>query len=113
MQGWLGEVRQAVGPTTKVFLVVPFGGFGSKNAPIGSLKQGFDAYQKLASAPDKNSFYIDLGKPAAIGLECGAWERGCVGAYGSQAGSSIQGCDGIHLSFFFFWDEIIPRTQRL
>ena len=57
---------------------------------------GLQAYQKNASTADTNAYYIDLGKPAAVGLECGAWERGCVGASGSKAGASVQGCDGIH-----------------
>jgi hypothetical protein len=39
---------------------------------------------------------VSTGREAALGLECGSWERGCVGAFGSQAGPSMQGCDGIH-----------------
>ena len=78
----------------KIFLCVPFGGFGAANAPVGALKAAFDAYQQ--SAKDTKTYFIDLGRDAAIGLKGGAWERGCVGAYGSRAGASIQGCDGIH-----------------
>ena len=92
--GWLAAARAAAGPKTAIFLCVPFGGFGAANEPKGSLKAGFDAYQ--AAQHDAKAFFIDLGREAAIGLECGAWERGCVGAWGSQAGSSLQGCDGIH-----------------
>eukprot|EP00035_Acanthoeca_spectabilis_P003886 m.96379 g.96379 ORF g.96379 m.96379 type:complete len:429 (+) comp12361_c0_seq8:78-1364(+) len=92
--GWLTAVRAAAGPTTAIFLVVPFGGFGSVNAPVGSLKSAFDEYQN--SKRDDRTFFIDLGPPAAAGLECGSWEKGCVGADGSLAGASLEGCDGIH-----------------
>lgn len=92
--GWLAAVRARAGATTSIFLAVPFGGFGAANAPKGSLKAGFEAYQ--AATPDKKTYFLDLGREAAIGLECGAWEHGCVGAYGSTAGASMQGCDGIH-----------------
>jgi hypothetical protein len=122
--GWLGAARAASGPKTAIFLCVPFGAFGAANEPKGSLKAGFDAYQ--AKTPDAMAFFLDLGREAALGLECGAWEHGCVGtysffvcctlqmiysrhilththlthastgAYGSQAGASMQGCDGIH-----------------
>ena len=37
---------------------------------------------------------------AAIGLECGSWEKGCVGAYGSVAGSSMQVGHGQALGLF-------------
>jgi len=107
--GWLREVRAAAGRDTAIFLVVPFGGFGSVNAPAGALKAGFERYQQQArqrqqpaqgllgpADADPKAFYIDLGRDAAVGLECGAWEHGCVGAYGSKAGASIAGCDGIH-----------------
>ena len=94
VQGWLSAAREAAGPTTAIFLCVPFGGFGSANAPKGALKTAFDAYQASLSKQDARTFYIDLGREAAIGLECGAWERGCIGAYGSRAGASVQGCDG-------------------
>jgi hypothetical protein len=92
--GWLGGARAAAGPKTAIFLCVPFGSFGAANEPKGSLKAGFDAYQ--AKNEDPHTYFIDLGRDAAIGLECGSWERGCVGAFGSQAGGSMQGCDGIH-----------------
>lgn len=95
VQGWLKDVRKACGPKTDIFLVVPFGNFGGKNAPVGALKSGYDAYQQM-QVTDSKTHFIDLGRDAAIGLECGAWEHGCVGYYGSRAGPSIQGCDGIH-----------------
>ena len=45
VQGWLAAVRAAAGPATKLFLTVPFGGFGSVNRPVGALKAGFDVRQ--------------------------------------------------------------------
>jgi len=94
VSGWLAAARARAGTATYIFLAVPFGGFGAANAPKGALKAGFSAYQ--ANSPDKRTFFLDLGREAARGLECGAWEHGCVGAYGSRAGASAQGCDGIH-----------------
>ena len=92
--GWLAAARAAAGPQTAIFLCVPFGSFGAANEPKGSLKAGFDAYQ--AKKTDPRAYYIDLGREAAIGLECGSWERGCTGAYGSKGEPTMQGCDGIH-----------------
>ena len=95
-EGWLHAVRAAAGADTAIFLVVPFGGFGTKNAPVNALPSAFAAYQK-ASPADKKTYLIDLGAEAAQGLECGGWMRGCRGAYGTSAiGSSLAGCDGIH-----------------
>lgn len=95
VDGWLGAARAAAGPQTAIFLCVPFGSFGAANEPKGSLRAGFDAYQ--AKSSDSRAYYIDLGREAAIGLECGSWERGCIGAYGSAGGGpTLQGCDGIH-----------------
>jgi hypothetical protein len=94
-QGWLAAVRGAAGPTTAVFLVVPFGGFGAKNPPVNALPTAFAAYQK--ATPDPKTFLIDLQGDAAQGLECGGWMTGCVAAYGTPSiGASEQGCDGIH-----------------
>lgn len=45
---------------------------------------------------DTRTYLIDLGREAADGLECGSWESGCVGAYGSKPGAAVQSCDGIH-----------------
>jgi hypothetical protein len=39
------------------------------NEPKGSLKAGFDAYQ--AQSADARAYFLDLGRDAAIGLECG------------------------------------------
>ena len=47
-EGWLHAVRAAVGSQTVVFLVVPFGGFGSANPPINALAEAFSAYQSSA-----------------------------------------------------------------
>lgn len=94
-EAMLHAIRAAAGPATAVFLVVPFGGFGAKNPPLNALPAAFAAYQKAKADP--KTFLIDMGAPAAQGLECGGWMKGCVGAYGTDGvGSSSQGCDGIH-----------------
>ena len=88
-EAWLHAVRAAAGPATAIFLAVPFGGFGSKNPPVAALPTAFSAYQ--AHTPDPRTFLVDLGAPAAQGLECGGWERDCVGAYGTTtSGASEQ-----------------------
>ena len=97
VQGWLKAMRAAVGPKAYIFLQVPFGGFGAANAPAGALKTAYVAYR--AEAPgDAKTLFIDLGATAAVGLECPAWTKGCLGAHGSvsQPQGSIEACDGIH-----------------
>jgi lysophospholipase L1-like esterase len=96
VHGWLRAVRAAVGPATHVFLTVPFGGFGAANRPVNALPQGFAAYQGNLTVNDSRTHFIDLGREAAIGLECWPWNRHYAPAYGSRCGPSFSGCAGIH-----------------
>ena len=84
------------GPGTAIFLTVPFGGFGGVNRPVGALKAGFDAYRASAAGKaDRKTFLLDLGREAAIGLECFPNAK-YTPAYGSRCGHSEAGCGGIH-----------------
>jgi lysophospholipase L1-like esterase len=97
VQGWLSELRATAGPFTEVFLTVPFGGFGAANRPENALPDGFAAYQgNHSGGNDTRTHYIDLGREAAIGLECWKWGVHYVPAYGSRCGPSFAGCAGIH-----------------
>jgi hypothetical protein len=96
-EGWLAAVRAAAGPTTAIFLAVPFGGFGGVNRPVGALKAAFDAYKASPSGQrDARTFFVDLGRDAAIGLECFGNDPTLIPAYGSRCGRSEAGCGGIH-----------------
>ena len=96
VHGWLTALRNAVGPSTEVFLTVPFGGFGAANRPVNALPQGFAAYQGNLTQNDTRTHFIDLGREAAIGLECWPWNVHYTPAYGSRCGPSFAGCAGIH-----------------
>lgn len=82
VHGWLAAVRKAVGPTTQVFLTIPFGGFGAGLAPVGALPAGFAAYKKDTPG-DAATHLIDLGPSAARGLT-------------HFPAPTAEGCHGIH-----------------
>jgi len=59
-------------------------------------QNSFGFYVSMFLCFKETLLQTDENGQAALGLECGSWEKGCVGAYGSKAGTSRQGCDGIH-----------------
>jgi len=93
VEEWLGLLRLAVGPDVKVFVVVPFGGFGARTPPRSAITSAFELYQQ--SAQDRNAFLLDLGEDAMAGLT--GFRFGANGKYEPTA----ESCDGIH-----------PTTQR-
>lgn len=90
---WLRQVRQTVGPEVKVFLCVPFGGFGTRAHPRSAIPYAFEQYQ--CRHDDRNAFLIDIGPTASTGLT--GFHFGPSESYEGTA----ESCDGMH-----------PRTQR-
>lgn len=82
VHGCLHAMRSAIGAAPHIFLIVPFGGFGSVQDPIGALKAGFSLYQK-DSPTDLRTHYMDLGATAM---------KGATG-FGVRA---VETCGGIH-----------------
>ena len=70
MCSWLGAARRRLGGFPRLFVCVPFGGFGGpSHAPNGALADGFGRYQ--SRTPDPKAHLIDLGPEAALHLsEC-------------------------------------------
>lgn len=79
---WLFAIR-AANPSSKIFLVIPFGGFPLQSS---NLQQAMETYQQKTN--DQNAFLLDLGVEATIGLS--GWVSG--GTYCSY--------DGIHPLWF-------------
>ena len=77
LQAWIGNARDVL-RGSKIFVVVPFGGYERDE-----LTQGFNAYQ--AAADDRNAYLIDLGPEAEVGLNSGFVKGGTPTSY-----------DGIH-----------------
>jgi len=78
LQAWIGNAR-AVLRKSKIFVVVPFGGYERDE-----LTQGFNAYQ--AAAHDRNAYLIDLGPEAEVGLNSGGFVKG----------GTAESYDGVH-----------------
>lgn len=93
VETWLPAVRQQIGPDVKLFVCVPFGGFGSHAPPRRATLSAFDQY--MSRHDDHNAFLLDLGPEASTGLNGFQF-----GERGMFAGTD-ESCDGIH-----------PRTQR-
>ena len=74
----MGNARAAL-RKTKMFVVVPFGGYERDE-----LTQGFNAYQ--AAAHDRNAYLIDLGPEAEVGLNSGGFLKG----------GTAESYDGVH-----------------
>jgi lysophospholipase L1-like esterase len=62
---WLPQARSAFGTSTKIFIIVPFGRY-----VVSGIQAAFTAY-KLAN-PNDNTYLIDLGTSASIGLVSGS-----------------------------------------
>lgn len=77
VQVWLGNARAAL-RKSKIFVVVPFGGWERDG-----VAQGFNAYQE--GAHDRNAYLIDLGPSAQVGLDGGFVQGGTATSY-----------DGVH-----------------
>ncbi|KAL1507994.1 hypothetical protein AB1Y20_007596 [Prymnesium parvum] len=96
---FLRRLRAEVHSTTKIFLCVPFGGFGGNlQAPRGALYSGYHQYmsggvpkkQLETNSSDPYTFYLQFGKDAALNLE---------GFKLDSAGivkSSRESFDGVH-----------------
>jgi hypothetical protein len=65
--------------------------------PDGGTPEGgtHDSSTPEGGTPDPQTFFVDLGREAAIGLECFAGAA-YAPAYGSRCGRSAGGCGGIH-----------------
>jgi lysophospholipase L1-like esterase len=90
---WLGAMRAATSPETRIVVIVPFGGSmgGDQNRTRTAIRDGYDSYQAAAAAApgsgtvtDPHAYLIDL-YPAA--------ERGLSGSGGK---ATVASCDGVH-----------------
>jgi lysophospholipase L1-like esterase len=85
---WLRAARARLGGSPRLFLCVPFGGFGGPSQPpAGALADGFARYQSLT--PDTKAHLVDLGPEATLHL---TEFRILNGRYDPTA----ESCDGIH-----------------
>mmetsp|Transcript_38717 Transcript_38717/g.93988 ORF Transcript_38717/g.93988 Transcript_38717/m.93988 type:complete len:689 (+) Transcript_38717:48-2114(+) len=99
---FLPLLRAAVGPTTKIFLCVPFGGFGGNfQPPVGALYSGYHQYmsggipsttkKQMEKHPtDPLTFYLQFGKETAHNLD------GFKVDSAGMVKSSRESYDGVH-----------------
>ena len=90
---WLGQMRDATGPGTDIFLVVPFGGFGGESMPPhGVLPNAVRRHLEERGGADPRLHLVDLGPAAATNL---------TGFRFDASGTflrSAESADGVHPS---------------
>ncbi|KAL3902780.1 MAG: hypothetical protein SGPRY_011928, partial [Prymnesium sp.] len=95
---FLPQLRAAVGPTTKIFLCVPFGGFGDYHAPAEALYAGFRQRSKgglskvlgMFNDVDPFTYFVQFTKDVSINLD--GYKLDSSG----MVKSSRESYDGVH-----------------
>lgn len=95
--GWIGAVRNATSPGTRVIVLAPFGGeMRTQNRTRFAIRDGVAAYE-AAHPSDKNVYFIDVYPRAQRGLK-GATALGSLPnqSSGQPPGPTAESCDGTH-----------------